>query len=142
MSGVDCRAVDAVVATFPPGHGELILVVDDESEVRHTTQAALVQHGYRALLAEDGAEAISVYARQSEQIDAVLTDLLMPMVDGITLCRAMRKIDPAGPILVCTGEGGHNQLAELQALNVWGVLDKPFTVSALLNALQQALSKN
>lgn len=140
VSNAEAIKGEETVTSLPVGHGELILVVDDESDIRHITHAALTQHGYRTLLAEDGAEAISIYAQQSDKIDAVLTDLLMPTVDGITLCRAMRNIDPKGSIIVSTGEGGEEKLAELQELNVSSVLNKPFTVSMLLNALQKALS--
>jgi len=124
----------------PPGSGELILVVDDEIEIRNTTRAILTGRGYRVLTAADGAEAIAIYAKQKDKIRAVITDLNMPVVDGVALCRALRKIDPEVRIVAASGcpEGVRSQA--LLALNLCSVLSKPFQSGTLLAALHAALS--
>jgi signal transduction histidine kinase len=124
----------------PSGHGELILVVDDESTVRNVTQSVLAQNGYRTLVASNGAEALTIFARETGHIDAVLTDVMMPLVDGVALCRALKKMDPAIRIVASTGSGEESRLQELRSLNIGGVLGKPFTSHCLLTAIDEVLA--
>jgi signal transduction histidine kinase len=124
----------------PTGKGELILVVDDEKPVRDITQSVLSQNGYRTLVAADGAEAITIFADQGAQIDAVFTDVMMPVVDGVALCRVLQKIDPNVRILAATGCSEQHRLDELHSLNIGRVLGKPFSTAALLTALAETLS--
>jgi nitrogen-specific signal transduction histidine kinase/ActR/RegA family two-component response regulator len=124
----------------PTGRGELILVVDDESTIRKVTQSVLTQNGYRTLAAGDGAEALSIFASQIDRIDAVFTDVMMPLVDGVALCRALKKMDPEVRIVAATGCAEENRLQELRSLNIGRVLGKPFTTGALLTALDEALT--
>jgi len=124
----------------PVGHGELVLVVDDESAIRTATQFVLAENGYRTLAAADGAEALSIFARQTEPIDLVLTDVAMPVVDGVALCRALKKMDPAVRIVAATGQGDENRLRELQSLQIGRVLAKPFTTGTLLTAINEAFN--
>jgi CheY-like chemotaxis protein len=63
------------------GHGELILVVDDELAIREITKGTLEAYGYRALTAADGTEAVALYAQHKDEIRLVLTDLMMPYMD-------------------------------------------------------------
>jgi signal transduction histidine kinase len=122
------------------GHGELILVVDDESAVRRATESVLTRHGYRTITAADGAEALSIFARQPRQIAAVFTDVMMPFVDGITLCRALQKLNPEVRIVAATGSGEEKSVQQLRLLNVSQVLAKPFTSATLLAAIDEALN--
>jgi len=128
-------------ATPPPdGHGELILVVDDEASIRNVTQTMLTQHGYRTLGAADGAEALTIFARQNEPIAAVFTDIMMPVVDGVALSRALKKMDPGVRIITASGSEEHDRRRELNALNIENVLSKPFTTRTLLTALGDTLT--
>ncbi len=129
-------------APLPLGHGQLILVVDDEREIRKATETVLSTHGYRAISACDGAEALSLFALRSHEISAVLTDVMMPVVDGVSLCRAIRKIDPKMKVIAATGCNEDPRTAELASLQVACVLKKPFNNSALLHALDQTLSND
>jgi two-component system cell cycle sensor histidine kinase/response regulator CckA len=127
-------------AAGPGGHGELILVVDDESAVREVTQSVLTENGYRTLAAGDGAEALSIFASQIDRIDAVFTDVMMPLVDGVALCRALKKMDPAVRIVTATGSGEESRSQELRSLNIGRMLGKPFTTGCLLSAIDEALA--
>ena len=89
--------------TLPPGKGELILVVDDERHIREMTLTMLTRAGYRVLLAADGAEAAVIFAQRAAEIRLVITDLHMPNLDGATLGRALRRINPATRLLVISG---------------------------------------
>ncbi len=122
------------------GRGELILVVDDEEEIRNVTEAVLAQHGYRTMSAADGAEALTSYARERENISAVITDMMMPVVDGIALSRALKTMNPAVRIIAASGHMAAARAKELDSLNVCRVLDKPFCTNALLGALHDALA--
>ena len=87
----------------PSGKGELILVVDDEAHIRDMTHTMLTRNRYRVILASDGAEAAMVYAQRAAEIRLVITDLNMPNLDGATLGRALRRINPATRLLVISG---------------------------------------
>jgi two-component system, NtrC family, sensor kinase len=124
----------------PAGNGELVLVVDDESAIRTVTQTVLAEHGYRTLAASDGAEALSIYARQRDRIAVVFTDMMMPFVDGVALCRALRKMDPNVRIIAATGSEDECKHDELVSLEIGPILNKPFTTGALLSRLNQSLT--
>ena len=118
----------------------MILVVDDDEEIRNVTEAVLAQHGYRTMSAADGAEALTSYARERENISAVITDMMMPFVDGIALSRALKTMNPEVRIIAASGQMAEARAKELDSLNVCRVLDKPFCTSALLGALHDALA--
>ena len=125
---------------LPHGHGELILVVDDEEAVRAVVQRMLEKHGYRAVVAEEGEEALRLVNQHGQEIRAVIADMMMPGMDGPALVRALRQGAPRLPILGMTGladQGGFKGLKDLE-LGPW--LTKPFPIRALVDALHQALS--
>jgi len=124
-------------AVSPAGHGELILVVDDESAIRAATQSVLAQNGYRTLCAADGVEALAIFAGQIDQIDAVLTDVMMPLMDGVALCRALKRMKPEVRVIATTGSGDDGRFQELHSLHIARILSKPFTTGSLLGALAE-----
>lgn len=122
------------------GHGELILVVDDEPTILDLTQAALEQYGYRAITAHDGAEAIALYAQNRKETKAILMDMMMPVMDGPAAIRALRKIDPEVKIIAASGSETEEKLAELCPDYVRAFLPKPYTTDKLLATLQHILT--
>ena len=124
---------------LPRGHGELVLVADDEINIRSVTEATLTKFGYRAITAIDGTDALAVYSQQKKKIAAVLTDMAMPYMGGTALIRALRKIDPKIKIIAMSGLMSEGQTAELTNLNVNAVLSKPFTAETLLTTLASIL---
>jgi len=122
------------------GRGQMVLIVDDEVAVRKTTEIMLSQHGYRTMTAADGVEALAIYAERGGSIDAVFTDVMMPLVDGVALSRALRKMNPEVRIIAATGAAEESRKQELKALNVSRVLGKPFTTGTLLAALEEAFA--
>ena len=129
--------------TFPPetphGRGELVLVVDDEAGIREVIAAILTEYGYQTLAAADGAEALSLYLQRSADVKLVLTDILMPNLDGVGLCRALRRINPQVRIVASTGQAEESQFAQLRALGMKRFLTKPYSTERLLVALREAL---
>ncbi|MCS7090712.1 MAG: PAS domain S-box protein [Verrucomicrobiota bacterium] len=119
------------------GQGQRVLVVDDEPAVRQITAAILRSHGYDPLLAADGQEGIAVWERQGSQIRAVITDLMMPRMDGPALVRKLRALAPELPIICITGLGEEARIGEARAAGARVSLAKPFTAYQLLEALEE-----
>lgn len=131
---------EAPGASLPPAQGELLLLVDDETPILQIAQALLQGHGYEVLTAEDAAAALAIFAMRKDDIRLVLTDLSMPVMDGVALIRTLRKMKPDVPIIASTGRGGHDlHSPELQELNVRTCLTKPYNKDKLLKTLHDAL---
>jgi two-component system cell cycle sensor histidine kinase/response regulator CckA len=79
------------------------LFVDDEPEVRSIARLSLEQLGYQFIEAEDGLKALAVFEQQGASIGLVITDVLMPNLDGLGLSARLHKIDPELPILLLSG---------------------------------------
>lgn len=131
------RLKETVEQHFPKGTGEFILVVDDEINIREITRATLEKFNYKVLTAEDGTDALAVYAQNAEKIALVLTDMAMPHLDGFALVRALKKIDPQIKIAAMSGLINDEQTAELEELKVEAFLAKPFTAENLLKTLAE-----
>ena len=122
-------------ASLPLGRGELILVVDDEIAIREITKGTLEAYGYRALTAADGTEAVALYAQHKDEIKAVLTDLMMPYMDGPVTIRALHKLNPNVRIIASSGLAENSRAIEGAKL----FLPKPYTAERLLNALAEVI---
>lgn len=127
---------------LPPqrGHGELILVVDDEVAIQEITRTSLEAHNYKTLIASDGMEAIALYAQYRDKISAVLMDIMLPSLDGLTAIRTLLKINPQVRIIASSGLTSDNKLSAVAAIGVNTFLSKPYTVNELLLSLQKVLS--
>jgi len=121
------------------GNGELILVVDDEPNILGITKMILEKHKYDVVSANDGPEALAIFAQQMKSISVVLTDLSMPYMDGVALVRSLKKMRPDLSIVASTGQGEQAGVAELQSLGVKNFLTKPYDVPKLLRTVHDAL---
>lgn len=124
------------------GHGELILVVDDEDSIREVTKNLLEAHEYRVLVASDGIEAIALYTQHKEDIRVVLIDMMMPSMDGPTTVRILQKINPQVKIIGVSGLVSNHKMIELIGNSVKAFLPKPYRSNELLENLQLVLSTN
>ncbi len=115
-------AADAV----PVGNGETVLVVDDEGPIRTAAQKILSCNGYLALVAVDGVDALTQFTRHQSEIRVVLTDMMMPSMDGAAFIRAVRKVDPRIPIVAMSGLPAQQHDAELAGQLSIPCLAKPF----------------
>jgi PAS domain S-box-containing protein len=129
--------VSAKAIELPRGQGELILVVDDEAPVRMVTRRMLEAFGYRVLLASDGAQAVAVYAKQKDEIAVVLTDMMMPVMDGPATIRALRNLRADVRIIAASGLHGREVIASA-AVPIF--LAKPYSAETLLTALRRVLA--
>jgi PAS domain S-box-containing protein len=126
-------------AELPRGNGELVLVIDDEASVRQITRQTLDNFGYRVLLAADGAEAAATYADHLQEIAIVLTDMMMPIMDGTATIHVLKRINPAVRIIAASGLSAGHQAGDPTRLGIHGFLPKPYTAETLLRTLEAAL---
>jgi PAS domain S-box-containing protein len=122
---------------LPRGHGELILVVDDEGALRQVTRRTLERFGYRAIGAADGAAALAMYASQRDSIAVVLTDMMMPAMDGSAIIQGLMKIRADVRIIAASGLSANGAVA--RAAGAKHFLPKPYTTQTLLKALRRVL---
>jgi len=129
----------ALQTNLPVGNGELILVVDDEESIREITRGTLETFGYAVLTAADGTEALALYADKKSEIAVVLTDMVMPFMDGPSTIRALQRMNPTVRIIAASGLGIGQRAGEGALEGVSIFLNKPYTAEKLLNALAQVL---
>ncbi len=139
VDSADALGASDSAKALPKGSGECVLFVDDEETVRGAARTVLAAHGYRVLQATDGADALAIFAQNPAGIALVLTDLMMPLMDGMALIHALRKMKPAMPIIASTGLGEKGRLAELKAMNIHTILTKPYGADTLLRTVHGAL---
>jgi CheY-like chemotaxis protein len=123
------------------GHGETILVVDDEDTVRNMLRAILTKFNFKVLTAGDGADALFQVAEQQTELRAVITDLHMPNMDGLSFVRVLKGRLPGVGIIVVTGRMEEREENEFKQLGVHVVLQKPFTQAQLVEALKTVFQK-
>lgn len=124
---------------LPIGHGELILVIDDEEAIRQITASTLETFGYKVLLASDGTEAIPLYAQRRDEIAVVITDMLMPFMDGPATIRALLKMNRNVRIIAASGLTGGHKPGEAALEGVKMFLAKPYTAEKVLKAIAEVL---
>jgi len=125
---------------LPLGHGETILLVDDEALVRDVARNTLSGLGYHVLTARDGVEAIVTYEREKNQVQLVVMDLTMPNISGREAFLRIRAIDPSARVLFASGHSEGELLDEELDLAL-GFLSKPYTASTLGHAVRKALKQ-
>jgi two-component system cell cycle sensor histidine kinase/response regulator CckA len=138
------RSAEHSSAEEPPAGNEpnmtdlkpTILLVDDESMIRGLGQVVLDRAGFRVLTADDGVEAVEVFAKEHERIDLVILDVTMPRMSGRDAFGHLLEIDPTARILFSTGYSDEH-IAELEG--AVGLLSKPYRPNELLTAVQSAL---
>jgi CheY-like chemotaxis protein len=128
------------VATPLSGHGQLILVVDDEPSILSITKLILESSDYGVICADDGPEALAAFSEHKDKISAVLTDMMLPHMGGATLIRELKKIKPDTVCIASSGLGKYLTEKELEGVGASELLAKPYDTHTLLTTLQQALS--
>jgi len=122
-----------------PGRKEKILVVEDSRTLRQTADQTLRMLGYEVLSAKDGMEALEVYRSKKDEVDLILTDLSMPVMDGLELRKELDDVGDPVPVLLSSG----HSLADLKHLPGWDssrpFLEKPWDLSDLARAIRGLL---
>lgn len=117
-----------------------ILIAEDEEPLRSLIGRALTEDGHEVVAAADGGEALDVLKREGGRFDLLLTDVRMPVMDGLALALATARDFPALPILLMTGYADQRERAcGLDAL-IRAVIAKPFTLAAIKSAVAAAIA--
>ncbi|MCC6891022.1 MAG: response regulator [Hyphomicrobiales bacterium] len=117
-----------------------ILIAEDEESIRHLVARALVQDGHAVVPANDGAEALDVLTREQGAFELLLTDIRMPIMDGIALALAAARDHPQVAILLMTGFADQRERASgLDAL-IHDVIAKPFSLATIRSAVRDAIA--
>jgi two-component system cell cycle sensor histidine kinase/response regulator CckA len=119
------------------GRGETILVVEDAERLRGAVVAGLETLGYRVIGAANGREALEVV--QGEEVDLVVTDVVMPEMGGEALLRELRAAHPGLKVVAITGHLIETNVGELRAAGFSAVLPKPFSVEDLTQVIYDTL---
>jgi len=116
-----------------------VLVVDDEIFVRLSAKRVLEELGYQVLLAENGAEAVEIFAARQDEVLFVLLDLMMPIMNGADAFKELRRLDPQAKILLASAYSaeGVDDLMEHGAI---GFLRKPYTLKMIAKTIEDALN--
>jgi PAS domain S-box-containing protein len=126
---------------LPTGNGELILVIDDENAIREVARETLSAFGYQVIIASDGAEAMAVFAAHKDAVKLVMTDMMMPYMDGPATIRALRRLDPKVKIIATSGLKAEDKIADAAQLGVKTFLPKPYTAETLLKTVAAVLKE-
>jgi CheY-like chemotaxis protein len=119
---------------------ETVLVVDDEELIRNLLVATLEGRGYKVLLAENGAEALTVFTRNLKEISLVVLDLVMPVMSGDEVLPHLFIMKPDVRVLVSSGQDPDECARKLREPRVAAYLQKPYRVSTLLSKVQEILA--
>ena len=124
---------------LPAGNGELVLLADDEEAVRVVARKTLERFGYRVLLATHGADAVALYAQHRDDIAVVITDMMMPIMDGPATVSALQAMNPAVRIIGSSGLHANANVSRAVKAGVTHFVSKPYTADALLRVLREVL---
>ena len=128
-------------AEIPGGRGEIILVVDDDSGVCEMMKSLLEYHGYRVITACDGREGLERFRNCSGRIAVVITDLLMPVMNGVEVIAAVRTLDSAVPIIAISSLSVvGKRMPDFDQRTVSAAIDKPINTSLLLGILRRVIT--
>jgi len=118
-----------------------ILVVDDSSSMREMVSYTLKSAGHSVTAAQDGAEALKIAGGESEQFDLVITDINMPVMDGLTLIKELRGLQKYlyRPILVLSTESSQETKSAGKSAGATGWIVKPFDPDQLLGVVGKVL---
>lgn len=136
----EAQGLSCMDGVLPQGHGELVLVVDDENFIREATRQTLETFGYQVMTAADGNEAVGLYTKHSHEIDVVLTDMMMPQMDGTLTIQTLRLFYPKVKIIAASGIHRQANPEGDPAFEPNAFLAKPFTADTLLKALHRVLA--
>jgi CheY-like chemotaxis protein len=117
-----------------------ILIADDEASMRALVARAIAMDGHQTVTAQDGAEALEILAREQGAFDLLLTDIQMPVMDGIALSLAAARDFPHLTILLMTGFADQRERASGLNAIAHDVVTKPFSVGDIRTAVADALA--
>ena len=131
--------VEKLDTQIPRGHGETILLVEDEPDVLEVNQIILVELGYRTISSSNARQAMELYTRHKAEIALVLTDMVMPEMDGLALFEALKVENPDVNVIILTGYPLQAEASKALSQGRVKWLQKPVTIPQIAQAVSQAL---
>jgi len=122
------------------GRGQLVLFVDDELPIREMAELLMRRMNLRPLFATDGAEGLIRMAEHRQDLSAIVTDLHMPHLDGISFVKTIRRMRPDIPIALVSGRLDDSDRNKCQEQNIHSFLEKPFTEAQFTDLMRKLLS--
>jgi PAS domain S-box-containing protein len=137
------------VSTMPEVHDEIsghkgsgcILVVDDEDSLLEYMDEMLSDYGYEVIRSENGGAALTLFQKNPNKFDMVITDQTMPIISGIELSRRILNIRPNIPIILCTGHSELVNETQAKEIGICAYLEKPIEPINLLQVITESLTK-
>jgi DNA-binding response OmpR family regulator len=129
--------MSAVDPTAKPGPEPIVLVVDDNREVLEFLLLLLSRHGLSVIGASSGSECLAII--KSVPVDLIILDVMMPVMDGLEVCQALKKITPSIPIILLTARDEMTTRAAAMDLGVSEFVAKPVNNQDLLNRVRMQL---
>jgi CheY-like chemotaxis protein len=123
----------------PEGNRELILIVDDETDIAKLAGTMLTVEGYRVILARDGFEALKIYQQIRNQISLVILDFFLPVMDGDAVFDELRALNPEVAVVLSSGFAEQSKLGAMLALGLKGFIPKPYTPDKLLEQVRSTI---
>jgi len=123
----------------PKGNRELILLVDDETEIAELAAAMLTDEGYRVILARDGFEALKIYQQIGKLIGLVILDFFLPVMDGDAVFDELRILNPEVAVVLSSGFAEQSKLGNMLAQGLKGFIPKPYTSEKLLEQVRSTI---
>jgi PAS domain S-box-containing protein len=138
----DSPAPETVKGNLAPGHGERILLVDDEPAITALLQRMLVLLNYQVTVSNQPRAAADLFSQQPEQFDVLITDLTMPELSGLELAGKIHSLRPELPIILASGFVPNLQREELQAAGIVEIVGKPIMMDNLAELLRRTLKNS
>ena len=123
----------------PKGNRELILLVDDETEIAELASEMLAEEGYKIVLAKDGFEALRIYQQIGGHIGLVVLDFFLPVMDGDAVFDELRALNPNINVVLSSGFAEQSKIGAMLAQGLRGFIPKPYTREKLLEQVRSTL---
>jgi CheY-like chemotaxis protein len=123
----------------PKGNRELVLVVEDETEIAEFVCETLVDESYKVILAKDGFEALKIYQHSGKQIGLVILDFFLPVMDGDAVFEELRSLNPNVNVVLSSGFAEQGKLSTMLSHGLRGFIPKPYTRAKLLEQVRSTL---
>lgn len=128
--------------TWPAGHGELVLVINDLGAIREILRATLEAHNYRVKTAVNGAVGLALYREHSAAVKLVIVDLASPSMDSQAIINAIRKLNPQARIILQSGFVSERNKSRIDAHSADVFLERPYATDELLHCVHDLLQRS
>jgi CheY-like chemotaxis protein len=130
---------EEVTVKNPNGVRELVLLIEDESEVAQLAAEMLADEGYKVILSADGFEALKIYQRLGKQIGLVILDFFLPVMDGDAVFDELRALNPDVNVVLSSGFAEQQKISAMLTQGLRGFIPKPYTREKLLSQVRSTI---